>query len=311
MFFNTPKPKEAPAAPATADAVVFDATSADFETLVLRASMKKPVIAYFTAPWCGPCKQLGPMLEAEVRAANGEVLLAKINMDENQELATALRIQSIPTIYAFFAGRPLDAFQGALPAPQVKEFVEKLVQVAKQAKPGAIDVPESLKVAAQALADGDARTAQSIYSHILSQDEKNAKAYVGLVRSFIAAGQIKEAEQLVDNAPDEIAKDSSFSEARTALELAKIKPQGSTSKLSAAIAKDPDDHQARYDLALAQFTSGQREEGIESLLEILRRNRGWNEEEARKQLLKFFEAMGGADPLTIQSRRKLSTILFS
>ena len=310
MLFGSKKPA-APVAPAQPGAIVFEASGADFETLVLRASMDKPVIAYFTAPWCGPCKQLGPILENAVNAAGGEVRLAKINLDENQELAAALRIQSVPTIYAFFGGRPIDAFQGALPEPQVKEFVAKLIQVARQARPDAIDVPETLKVAAQALAAGDFGTAQGIYAQVLTQDEKNAKAYVGLVRCFIAADHIKEAEKLVENAPEEIAKDSSFAEAHTALELAKAKPQGSTHKLAAAVAKNPDDHQARYDLALAQFTSGQREEGIESLLEIMRRNRGWNEEEARKQLLKFFEAMGGADPLTIQSRRKLSTILFS
>ena len=313
MFFNQqkPKPASAPAAKPDANAVIFDVGAADFEERVLKASMEKPVIVDFWAPWCGPCKQLGPILEAAVTAAKGAVLMAKINLDDNQDLAAAMRIQSVPTVYAFFGGRPVDAFQGAVPESQVKAFVDKLVQIAKQAAPDAIDIPEALKAAAQALAQNELGAAQSIYAQVLAQDENNARAYGGLVRTIIAAGEIEQAAQLVANAPEPIAKDPSFAEVKTALELAQMKPQGSTAEFLKKLQADPNDHQARYDLALAQFTGGQKEEGVNSLLEIISRNRTWNEDEARKQLLKFFEALGPVDPLTIQSRKKLSSILFS
>jgi putative thioredoxin len=308
MLFNKPKNEEKTA---SAEDVVFDVTEAEFEQRVLLASMEKPVIVDFWAPWCGPCKQLGPLLEKTVQAANGAVLMAKVNTDENQGIAQALRIQSIPTVYAFFQGRPIDGFQGALPESQIKEFVDKVVKISLQAAPDAIDIPAALKQAAQAIVDKDFQTAQGLYSHILHQDKNNAHAYVGLVRTLIAAGVVDEAKQLVDNAPPEISKQSIFTEARTILEIAETKPAGSTDALLTKLAKDPKDHQARYDLALAQFANDKKEEGMDSLLEIIRSKRDWNEDAARVQLLKFFEALGPADPLTIQGRRKLSSILFS
>lgn len=302
---NTPQPQSA------AEGHVFDAGAADFEQKVLAASMEHPVIVDFWAPWCGPCKQLGPILEKVVNAANGAVSMAKVNIDENQELAAALRIQSIPTVYAFFQGRPVDAFQGSVPESQVKAFIDKLVQLAKANAPDAIDIPEALKGAAQEIANGDFQTAQAIYAHILGQDPQNIQAYVGLVRAVIAGGDLKQAEQLIRNAPPEIAKQPAFSEAKTALELAQNKPSGSTAALLKKIEADPNDHQSRIDLAAADFAEGRREQAIEHLLESVRRNRGWNEEAARKQLVRFFEAMGHADPLTVESRKKLSSILFS
>lgn len=311
MLFGNENPPAAQVPANQESDIIFDASAADFEDRVLKTSMEKPVIAYFTAPWCGPCKQLGPLMDKVVQEAGGEVLMAKVNLDENQELAAALRIQSVPTVFAFFQGRPLDAFQGALPESQIKEFIGKVVQTVRQAAPDAIDIPEALKMAAQALADKDLGTAQAIYAQVLSQDENNAQAYTGLVRTFIAAGEIEQARQLVDNAPENIAKDSNFEQAKTALELAEIKPDGALEELQSSVEKNPDDHQARYDLAMAEFAAGQQEKSIESLLEIIRRNREWNEEEARKQLLKFFEALGPADPLTVEGRKKLSSILFS
>lgn len=303
---------QTPAPTGAAGASVFEVGAADFEDRVLRASMDKPVIAYFTAPWCGPCKQLGPVLEKAVNAAGGQVVMAKINIDDNQELAAALRIQSVPTIFGFFQGRPVDAFQGAVPESQVTAFIDKLVQAARGAQPDALDIPEALKMAATALAEGELKAAHTIYTEILQQDEKNAQAYVGMVRVFIAAGQLEQADDLVENAPEDIAKESAFAEAKTALEFAKNRPDESQLlKMGTDVQNNPDDHQKRLTLAQAQFSAGQKEEAIENLLEIIRRERAWNEEEARKELLKFFEAMGHSDPLTIAGRKKLSSLLFS
>ncbi len=304
------QPHATPAAGASGP-VIFEATAEDFEDKVLRASMEKPILAYFTAPWCGPCKQLGPIMDKAVQAAGGKVAMAKIDLDSNQELAAALRIQSVPTIFAFFGGRPVDAFQGVVPESQIQDFIKKLIQAASAAQPDAIDIPEALSMAAQALAAGDLGGAQTAYAQILSQDESNVQAYVGMIRVYIAAGHIDQARQMAEGAPEDIAKHASFSEAKTALELAEAAPQGDFAELEAKVQKNPKDHQARYDLAVALFAAGQKEAAIDHLLQIIEADRGWNDEEARKQLLKFFEAMGHADPLTVESRRKLSTILFS
>lgn len=308
MIFG--KAKENPArdaAPVSSYAV----NEEEFEQQVLRASMQYPVIVHFWSPRSELCKALTALLEKAVTQAGGAVLMAKVNIDENPALAQALRIQSIPTVYAFFQGRPVDAFQGAVPEGQVNEFVHKLALLAKHTGPNALDIPAVLKQAAQALADKNFAAAQELYVAALEQDEKNVQAYTGLVRTFIAAGQVDEARALVNEAPDEIAKNPNFSEARTALELAEAKPGGSLADLKAKVEKNPADYQARYDLALAQFAAGEKEEGMDSLIEIIRKKRDWNEEAARKQLLKFFDALGPADPLTLQGRRKLSSVLFS
>lgn len=292
-------------------ATIFDVTAHDFEQKVMAASMKTPVIVDFWAPWCGPCKQLMPVLEAAVNAAGGQVLLAKVNLDENPELAQALRVQSVPMVFGFFQGQPVDAFMGVQPESKIKEFIGKLLAMAKGAQPDAIDIPEALKGAAQALADGDAATAQAIYMQILQQDEQNADAYVGIVRSFIEAGQIDEAKSMVDNAPDVIAKSSVFEQAKSAVELANAPQAGNTQQFIDKIAADPNDHEARIDLAYALYAQGKKEEATDALLDSIAIDREWNDEAARKELLTLFSAMGHSDPVTVAARRKLSSILFS
>ena len=293
------------------ESLIFDVGTADFEEKVVKASFEKPVLVDFWAPWCGPCKQLMPVLEQVVEQAGGDILMAKVNVDENQQLAQALRIQSVPTVFAFFQGRPVDAFQGVLPEGQIKAFIDKIVQAARNTQPDAIDIPEALSQAAQALSDNDLATAQAIYSQILSQDQKNAKAYTGLVRSFIVAGHIEQAVQLVENAPEDIAADPAFGEAKTAVELAQGSMHADIPALQSKIEANPKDHESRLELAGALFASGQKQEAAEHLLESIRLDAKWNEQQARKELLKMFEAMGHSDPLTIEMRRKLSSLLFA
>lgn len=291
--------------------IIFDVNAQDFEQRVMAASMQTPVIVDFWAPWCAPCKQLMPVLEKVVMAAGGQVLMAKVNLDDNPELAQALRVQSVPMVFGFFQGQPIDAFSGVQPESKIREFVGKLVAAAKGAQPDAIDIDAALKGAAQALNENDASTAHAIYSQILQQDALNVAAYVGLVRCFIAAGQLEQAVAMVDNAPEEISKASVFAQARSALELAQIVPDASLDDLAAKITTDKDDHQARIDLAQGLFAAGEKEAATDALLASIAIDREWNEGAARKELLKLFEAIGHGDPLTLAARRKLSSILFS
>lgn len=316
MFFGKDKPApqttaQAPAANTIAGDAIFDVTTEEFEERVIKGSMNGLVLADFWAPWCGPCKQLGPVLEALVSAYGGKVKLAKVNLDENEQLAAALRVQSVPTVYAFLGGRPVDAFQGVLPESQIKAFIDKALEAARQMQPDALDIPSALKSAALALAEEDFQAAQSIYMQILQDDEKNVQAFTGLIRVLIAAGQIEKAQQMIDNAPPEIANNPNFNEAKTALDVALDIPSGEETELAAKLEANENDHQTRFDLALAQFASGKKERAIENLLHIMEKEREWNEQAARHQLLKFFEALGHTDPLTIESRKKLSSILFS
>ncbi|PCJ97055.1 MAG: thioredoxin family protein [Zetaproteobacteria bacterium] len=291
--------------------IIFDVNAQDFEQRVMAASMQTPVIVDFWAPWCAPCKQLMPVLEKVVMAAGGQVLMAKVNLDDNPELAQALRVQSVPMVFGFFQGQPIDAFSGVQPESKIREFVGKLVAAAKGAQPDALDIDAALKGAAQALNENDASTAHAIYSQILQQDALNVAAYVGLVRCFIAAGQLEQAVAMVDNAPEEISKASVFAQARSALELAQIVPDASLDDLTAKITTDKDDHQARIDFAQGLFAAGEKEAATDALLASIAIDREWNEGAARKELLKLFEAIGHGDPLTLAARRKLSSILFS
>ncbi len=304
MLINTPQ--DTPNAP-----VIFDVTTQDFEEKVMRASMEKPVIVDFWAPWCGPCKQLMPVLEKAVAASNGDVLLAKVNLDDNPELAQALQVQSVPTVFAFFQGQPVDAFMGVQPESQIRAFIGKVQAMANGARPDALDIPESLKQAAEFLNEGDIGSAHNLYAQILQQDPVNAQAYVGMVRCFITAGQIEQAQALVENAPEEISKTAAFAQARAALDVAKAEPTEDLSALEQKAEQNPDDQQAKIDLAAAQYASGKRQEALDTLLTSIEQDREWNDEAARKELLKLFDAIGPADPLVLKARRRLSSLLFS
>ncbi len=303
--------KQHPASSA-AGSTIFDVGIADFEARVIKASMEKPVIVDFWAPWCGPCKQLMPALEKVITAAGGEVLLAKVNLDDNPQLAQALRVQSVPTVFAFLGGQPVDAFQGVIPESQISAFVDKVLQIAKANRPGAVDIPEALAAAAEAVANGEFQIAQSIYGQILQQDEKNLPAFVGLVRLFIAADMVEQATALVEDLPDDIKKDPKFAEALTALELAQNKPDTSIlGALKDKVAQNPKDMESLCALAEVQFGAGHKEEAIDTLLAAIEIDREWNEQEARQNLVRFFQALGHTDPLTVAGRKKLSAILFS
>jgi putative thioredoxin len=276
---------------------------------VVDGSFEAPVIVDFWAPWCGPCKQLGPILEKTVRATNGAVRMVKLNIDENPQIAQQMRIQSIPAVYAFKDGRPVDGFVGALPESQVKQFVQRV----GGGKGGPSAVEEALAMAKEALQSGDHKSAAALYAQILQRDPENVEALAGNARTMIANRDFAKARQLLDRVPKENATHTEITAARSALDLAEQaqKAMAGASKLRARLAQNPDDHEARFELATGLFGSGDREAAIAELLALFKRDREWNEQAARKQLVKFFEAMGPTDPLTLSGRRRLSAQMFS
>jgi putative thioredoxin len=280
----------------------------------VKASMQTPVIVDFWAPWCGPCKTLGPALEKAVQAAGGKVKLVKINVDENQSLAGQLRIQSIPTVYAFYQGRPVDGFAGAQKESAIRDFVQQLAQMAGEGGDGGKEqIDNALEQAKGALDAGETGTALSIYGQVLQIDPENAAALAGTIRCHVANGDTQGAREIHDNLTDALKQNAEIEAAYAAIELAEESAQarGDIGDLEAKVAQAPDDLQARFDLALALNAAGRREDACEQLLEILRRDKAWNEDAARQQLVKFFEAWGPSDPVTQQARRKLSSILFA
>jgi putative thioredoxin len=298
-------------------ALVKDTDTRGFAKDVIEASKQVPVIVDFWANWCGPCKQLGPILEKTVKAARGAVRLVKIDVDKNQQLAAQFRVQSIPAVYAFFGGRPVDAFVGAQPESQVKAFVERLAKLAAGGKGGAAGagdpVAQALALAKEMLDKGEAQEAASVYADILQHEPDNAPAKVGLARAAMALGDAETAKKLVAELPAEAQKGADVQQIRAALDLAEraAAAAGAAGTLEAKLAANANDHQARLDLALARFATGDAAGAIDHLLHIVRRQRDWNEGAARKELLKIFEALGAAHPETLRGRRGLSSILFS
>ena len=297
------------AAPPPGD-LIKDATEATFVADVIEASKDVPVIVDFWATWCGPCKQLTPLLEKVVTEARGAVKLVKVDIDKNPTIAQQLRIQSVPMVFAFHDGKPVDGFNGAVPESQLKAFVDKLVQTAGGPKSSPID--DALEQAAQILESGDHATARTVYEQILTHAADNLAACVGLARCHLAAGDHGEARLALDRLGEEQLKDAAGAAVMAAVALAeKTDGSGDTAALRAAVDAKPDDHQVRFDLGLALYAADRKEDAIAELIEIVRRNREWNDQAARKQLLQFFEALGPTDPVCLDGRRKLSSLLFS
>ena len=290
----------------TAGEAVKDVTMASFRTDVIAESAKRPVLVDFWAPWCGPCKQLAPVLEKVVKATGGKVALVKMNIDDHPQIAGQLGIQSIPAVIAFQKGQPVDGFMGALPESQIKGFLERIVG------PLGGEGDELVTEGEAALAAGDAQQAAELFSEALSIEAADLKALGGLIRSLVQLGELEQAREALESVDKEGAGNAAIAAARAALEVAEqASAVGDTRELVSRLERDPMDHQARFDLALALNGGGRRDDAAAALLEIIKRDRSWNDDGARKQLVQFFEAWGPVDPATLAARRKLSGLLFS
>ena len=286
-----------------------DVTMDNFMAEVIEASATTPTLVQFWAPWCGPCKQLGPVLEKVVGASGGKVRMVRVNIDDNAQIAQQMRVQSVPTVYGFVDGKPVDAFAGAQPESAVKEFVDKLAGMGG----GGADTAAMLEAAEAALAAGDPDTAMMQFQQVMSETPESVPALAGVVRCLTASGDIAGAREVIDQLNDEYLNDPAMKTAIAAVDLADkaASSAGELDTARAAVEANPADLAARQDYALALFAVGQNAEAMEQLLESIRTERGWNDDVARLQLLEFFASLGTANPDVIAARRKLSTLLFS
>jgi putative thioredoxin len=303
MDLGALKPGNAPAA----GDVIKDGTSASFAKDVIEASKQALVLVDFWAAWCGPCKQLTPIIEKVVQSYGGKVRLVKINTDEHPAIAGQLRIQSLPTVYAFRDGRPLDGFMGAQPESAVRQFIERLLGPDEEA-----DLTAILEAAEAALDAGDLQSAAEAFAAVLQEDQLNVQALAGLARCYLKSGDVELAEQTLSLVPPDKQASAPVQSVRAALDLAKLADKSDDSaELEQRLAANPADHQTRLDLAVALAARGKKEEALDHLLDLVRRDRNWNEEAARKQLVQLFDAWGPKDEQTLDGRRRLSSILFS
>jgi putative thioredoxin len=299
--------QQAPTAAAATDGLIKDTTTQTFVKDVIEESRRQPVLVDFWADWCGPCKQLTPILEKVVKAAKGKVKLVKLNTDKHPAIPGQLGIQSLPTVFAFVNGQPVDGFMGNLPESQVVAFLERVTK-------GKIGGEEKdlLAAADAALAKGDAASAAELYTHVLAEDAGNVSALGGLARAYIKTGAIEEAKQTLAMVPEAKANDPAVTAARAELDLTEqAKSVGPIDELEQKIAANPLDHQARFDLVVALNSKNRRQEAVDHLIEIVRRDRKWNDDGARKQLVQFFDAWGATDEATVNGRKRLSSILFA
>lgn len=297
-------------ADAPAGDLIKDVSEATFMQDVVEASQEVPVIVDFWAPWCGPCKTLGPALEAAVTKAKGAVKMAKVNVDENQMIAGQMRVQSIPTVFAFYKGQPIDGFQGAIPPSEIEEFVGRVVAQGGGSADGGLS--EALEAAEEMLEQGAVADAAQTFAAIIGEDPNNAAAFAGLARCHLAMDNADEAEAVLNGVPAEIAEAAEIEAARAQLELARQAANaGPVAELRAAVDADADNHQARFDLAQALHAAGEAEAAVDELLELFRRDREWNDGAAKAQLFTIFDALKPEDSVVLNGRRRLSSMIFA